>query len=218
MKNRRNTIVTVLVLFTLIFLGYIHSLETRTDTASQSTDDSDTSEDGLPPLEDNLKALYQEAETIYFQIIFGDFDCDTNTSIEKDNYTYYKVTDPNFDSYDSFKTYLLNYFSEGLIDEKLLKPVDTRFIEGEDGTLYMMDFGHSSNILYAGHVFHAAQRSETKITFIGTGYYSNKEEGYVGKPFFTEPKNIRDFTTQDFTFSLVKDDDRWKFDQFSIFY
>ncbi|MDD3393775.1 MAG: DL-endopeptidase inhibitor IseA family protein [Anaerotignum sp.] len=218
MKKRRNTILSVLVLPPLVFSGCANFFDAPPDTAPQTSADSDATEDGLPPLEDNLKELYQDAERVYLNITYANFYRDLNKQIEKDNLIYYKINEPEFDSYDSFKTYLLNYFSEDFVNETLLNPDTTRFLKGEDGALYMMDAGRGSDILYAGHVFHPAQRSETQITFTATAYYSNKSEAYEGETFVTEPENSNDFSTQDFTFSLVKEGGQWKFDQFACFF
>ncbi len=216
MKKRRNTIVTFLVLFTLIFSGCTPTASP--DKAAQSAKKSYTTEDGLPPLEDDLKQLYQDAETIYLKISFGNFQCDTNQALEKYGYVFYKVDEDNFDSYDSFKAYLSNYFTKDFISRMILAPEDSRFTEGEDGGLYMLDAGRGSNISYAGRMFHFVARSENQITFTATAYYSNSEEGYEGEEFFTAPENISDFSTEDFTFTLVKEGDTWKFDQFFCFF
>ena len=55
-----------------------------------------TSEDGRPPLADDLKDLYQGAAEIYAEISLGTFDADENTTMEKNGNTYYKVTDERF--------------------------------------------------------------------------------------------------------------------------
>ncbi|KXL54199.1 hypothetical protein CLNEO_04290 [Anaerotignum neopropionicum] len=177
-----------------------------------------TSEDGLPPLEDDLKQLYQDAEAIYLKIVFFDFHTDFNQPIEKYGYVFYKVDEDHFNSYDSFKTYLSNYFSQDFINGKILAPGDSQFIEGEDGALYMLDAGRGSNIFYAGCVFHSVERSEDKIKFTATAYYANTQEGYEGELFFAEPENMSDYSTEDFTFILVMEGDKWKFDLFSCFF
>lgn len=218
MKKRRNIILSVLVLFPLVFSGCANSSQSPPDAASHSSNDSYTSEDGLPPLEDDLKQLYQDAEAIYLKISFGNFQCDTNQALENYGFVFYKVDEDNFDLYDSFKTYLSNYFSQDFISGKILAPGDSRFMEGEDGALYMLDAGRGSNISYAGRVFHSVERSENEITFTATAYYANSEEGYEDEIFFTEPENISDFSTEDFFFTMVKEGGSWKFDQFFCFF
>ena len=218
MKRKTSFIILFLMLCPLILSGCKGISESLTDTTSQSVENNTSSQDGLPPLEDNYKELYQGAEALYTKIVFGNFHCDVTKELTKNNYTYYRVDEPEFDSYDAFTTYLSKYFTENFISQNILTPDSIRFLKGEDGALYLLDAGRGSNIFYAGHVFHSVQRTENKITFTATVYYATGQEGYEGDPIFTEPENISDFSTQNFTFSLVKEGDNWKFDQFVCFF
>lgn len=210
--------IVFIILCPLIFSGCKGAAESPSDTTSQALENNNSSQDGLPPLEDNYKELYQDAEELYTKIVFGNFHCDVTKELTKNDYTYYKVDEPAFDSYDAFTDYLSKYFTEDFINQNILNPDSIRFLKGDDGALYLLDAGRGSNIFYAGHVFHSVQRTDNQITFTATVYYSTGQNGYEGDPIFTEPENISDFATQDFTFSLVKDGDTWKFDQFICFF
>lgn len=217
MKHKLFIIISCIILSALIFVGCGNSSKEKLESGSQVSDNSNASKDGLPPLENDLKDLYKNAETIYYNIVFGNFNCDTDKKIEKDSFIYYKVDEPEFDSYDAFQTYLSNYFTEDFINREILSPNSVRFIKDDKGDLYMMDASRGSNIFYACHVFHDVKTSDSQITFIATAYYSNSQEAYDGEIFYNEPENAEDFSTQNFTFALVKEDNKWKFDQFTCF-
>lgn len=217
MKHKLFIIISCIILSALIFVGCGNSSKEAPESGSQVSDNSNDSKDGLPPLEKDLKDLYKNAETIYYNIVFGNFNCDTSKKIEKDSFIYYKVDEPEFDSYDEFQTYLSNYFSEDFINREILSPNSVRFIKDDKGDLYMMDASRGSNIFYAGHVFHDVKTSDSQITFTATAYYSNSQEAYDGEIFYNEPENTEDFSTQNFTFALVKEENKWKFDQFTCF-
>lgn len=218
MKAKRNILMIFFLLFPLILSSCKEASSDSPNTTPQPLETSNSSQDGLPPMEDTFKTLYQGANEIYTKIVFGDFRCDVNKTVTKNDLIYYKVDEPAFDSYDAFTTYLSKYFTEDFINKAILNPEYTRFMKGEDGALYLLDAGRGANILYAGHVFHSPQQTENQITFSATAYYTSAQEPYEGEVFFTAPKNINDFTTQDFTFILVKEKDAWKFDQFACFF
>ena len=76
--------------------------------------------ESLPPLSEDLQEIYEGAYKIYYQISFGAFDYDENATYEKDELTYYKITDPRFPTYEDFRTYLLQYFTEFFVDNSIL--------------------------------------------------------------------------------------------------
>lgn len=199
-------------------MGCGNNIKTSPDTDVSTSDKNFTSTNGMPLLETDLQQLYADAQDIYLKIVFGSFNCDTTKKIEKDNFTYYKVDEPNYESFESFKSYLANYFTEDFINREILSPDSIRFLKAENGDLYMMDASRGANIFYAGHIFHESMDNENQITFTATAYYSNTQEAYVGELFYAEPPNPQDFSTQDFTFAMVKEGDFWKFDQFACFF
>jgi len=218
MKAKHSILMIFVLFFPLILSSCKGATSASPSTSPQSLETNSSSQDGLPPLEDTFKTLYQGADEMYTKIVFGNFHCDVNQPITKGDLTYYKVDEPAFDSYDAFIEHLSKYFTEDFINNTILTPDQSRFIKGEDGALYLLDAGRGSNILYAGHVFHSIQQTENEVTFTATAYYAKAQEAYEGDPFFTTPKNINDFTTEEYTFVLVKENSAWKFDQFSCFF
>ncbi|WMI81110.1 DL-endopeptidase inhibitor IseA family protein [Anaerotignum sp. MB30-C6] len=218
MKKRFYALLLCIVLSATIFSGCGKTSEANLGNNTQVSDNNYDSDEGFPLLEDDLIELYKDTETLYSYIVFGSLKYDTSKKIEKDNLVYYKVNEPAFESYDSFKTYLSNYFTEDFINREILSPDSIRFIQDENGDLYMMNGSRGENVFYAGHVFHPAEIEENQISFTATAYYTNKQEPYDGQLFYTEPENNSDFSTQDFTFTLVKEGDSWKFDRFSCFF
>ncbi|WP_313528582.1 DL-endopeptidase inhibitor IseA family protein [Anaerotignum sp.] len=218
MKKRLYAIFACIVFSALIFSGCGNTNKNLPNTDTSISGEDFTSEEGLPLLETDLQQLYKDAEAIYLNIVFGNFHCDTTQKIERDNYIYYKVDEPEYDSFDSFKVYLSNYFTQDFINREILSPDSIRFMKADNGDLYMMDASRGANIFYAGHVFHKSVSNENQITFTATAYYSNTQEAYDGERFYVEPENSGDFSTQEFTFALVKEEENWKFDQFTCFF
>ena len=175
-------------------------------------------EKSLPPLQEDLQQLYEGAYKIYYQISFGVFDYDTDATLEKNELTYYKITDPRFPTYDDFRTYLLQYFTELFVDSRILSKDNLMFTEGEDGSLYYLGGGRGSNILYAGHTFTMDKEDDDEIGFRATAYYTNNKETYAGDYFYTVPKDLENYTTQDFLFILWKEEAGWRFNTFYLFF
>lgn len=174
--------------------------------------------ESLPPLSEDLQEIYEGAYKIYYQISFGAFDYDENATYEKDELTYYKITDPRFPTYEDFRTYLLQYFTEFFVDNSILSKDNLMFTKGKDGGLYYLGGGRGSNIFYAGHTFEIDKESEDEIGFEATAYYTNSNEAYKGDYFYTTPDNPEDYTTQKFLFVLWKEDAGWRFNTFHLFF
>lgn len=176
-------------------------------------------EASLPPLEDDLKELYRGAYEIYSEINFGLLEYDEETTMEKDGFTYYKVTDGRFKSYDEFRNYLLKYFTENFVNGNILSPENIMFLKGEDGGLYTLGGGRGTNIYYAGHTFTMDKESDEEIGFKATAYYTNSNEPYSGDYIYKTPENAEDYTTQDYLFVLWNDAEiGWRFNTFYLFF
>ena len=172
----------------------------------------------LPPLDEELQQLYADAYKIYNQISFGKFDYDEETKIEKDGFEYYKITDPRFPTYDDFRTYLLQYFTEQFVDNSILSADNIMFAKGEDGGLYYLGGGRGTNIFYAGHTFAMDKEDDDEIGFKATAYYTNSNEAYDGEYFYTAPEAPENYTTQEFLFVLWKEEAGWRFNTFHLFF
>ena len=178
-----------------------------------------TVDDGsLPPLEEDLQQLYADAYKIYNQINFGLFDYSEETTMEKDGFTYYKITDSRFETYDAFREYLLQYFTASFVDGSILNPENIMFAKGEDGGLYYLGGGRGENIFYAGHTFAMDKEAETEMGFKATAYYTNSGEPYEGEHFYEAPADPENYTTQEYLFVLWNEDGAWKFNTFYLFF
>ncbi len=172
----------------------------------------------LPPLDAELQQLYADAYKIYNQISFGKFDYDQETTFEKDGFEYYKITDSRFKTYDEFRTFLLQYFTEQFVDNSILSPDNIMFAKGEDGGLYYLGGGRGTNIFYAGHTFAMDKEGEDEMGFKATAYYTNSGTAYEGDYFYEAPADPENYTTQDFLFVLWNEDGAWKFNTFHLFF
>lgn len=190
-----------------------------TDVPADSVAASITVEDAsLPPLDAELQELYANAYKIYNQISFGTFDYDEATTMEKDGFTYYKITDTRFPTYDDFRTFLLQYFTEQFVDNSILSADNIMFAKGEDGGLYYLGGGRGANIFYAGHTFAMDKESDDEIGFKATAYYTNSGTAYEGDYFYEAPEDAENYTTQEYLFVLWKEDAGWRFNTFHLFF
>ena len=172
----------------------------------------------LPPMDEEIQQLYADAYKIYNQISFGKFDYDQETTFEKDGFEYYKITDSRFKTYDDFRTFLLQYFTEQFVDNSILNADNIMFAKGEDGGLYYLGCGRGTNIFYAGHTFAMDKEGEYEMGFKATAYYTNSGEAYEGETFYEAPADPENYTTQDYLFVLWKEEAGWRFNTFHLFY
>lgn len=216
MKKKIITLFAVAAIGAAVAVGCGNaSAEVPTDSAAASIT---VAEESLPALDADLQTLYADAYKIYNQISFGIFDYDEAETMEKDGFTYYKVTDSRFQSYDAFHSFLEQYFTEKFVDEGILSEDNIMFAKGEDGGLYFLGSGRTANPLYAGHTFAEPMVYEDEVHFNATAYYVNSGKPYEGDPFYSAPENAGDFTAQEFDFHILKEDGVWKFDNFSLFF
>jgi len=189
----------------------------KKDPAPETPDTNPPAEvEAIKPLnEDEILDLYTDAEAIYSDISMVDFDVDTEKSIVKEDYTYYKIEDERFESYDDFLKYMNQYFTKDFVQAELMD--DMLFTEGKDGYLYVLSAGRGTDIFYAGYSMGEPTVTEESIKFDVTAYYTS-EEPYDGEIFTEAPEKPIDFETETYTFKLVSEDDTWKFDNFHMFY
>lgn len=172
----------------------------------------------LPPLEGEVQQLYADAYKIYNQISFGIFDYDSEKTYEKDGFTYYKITDSRFKTYDDFQTYLQQYFTEQFVTNSILSPDNVMFAKGDDGGLYFLGGGRGANPYYAGHTFAMDKEGEEEMGFKATAYYTNDGSIHEGDYFYEAPADAENYTTQDYLFVLWKEDASWRFNTFHLFF
>ena len=171
----------------------------------------------LPPLDAELQQLYADAYKIYNQINFCNFDFDAEDIYEKDGFEYTRVADSRFKTYDDFRAYLLQYFTEQFVDNTILSPDNIMFTKGENGGLYCLQAGRGTNIFYAGHTFAMDKEAEDEMGFKATAYYANDGAPYEGEIFYEAPADAENYTTQEYLFVLWNTENGWRFNTFYLF-
>ena len=173
-------------------------------------------EELMPLNTEDVLQMYHDAADIYADIDMLNFPVDTDHSIILDDVTYYRMDDERFSTYEDFQKYLNQYFTINLVNTDLLR--GHKFVESKDGYLYMADAGRGSNIFYAGYVMGEPTITEDEITLNLTAYYTADDEPYTGEGFTTEPENPEDFRTEEYQFTMLPEDNVWKFETFRVFY
>lgn len=180
------------------------------------------SNDGIPPLNDDLRYLYNRALEVYENIVLGNFKV-TAEDMKKDGNVYSRVLDDRFKTYDEFTAYLDSLFTEDFIKNTINKKYGDNFIKGKNDQLYVLTDLREKNEAYCGHVFEITSHDDENIYFTATVYNSKKNESgnylYTGDKFYIEPtNNISNFNTKTCYYQLVNTSDGWLFDKFELFY
>ena len=171
-----------------------------------------------PPLDEELQKLYDEAYKIYYQANMGKFDYDEEKIYEKDGFEYYRITDSRFKTYDDFRAYLLQYFTESFVDGNILSPENVMYTKGEDGGLYFLNAPRGTNPFYAGHTFVMDKEGEDEMGFKATAYYTTDGNPYEGDHFYEAPADPENYSTQEYLFVLWNNEDGWRFNTFHLFF
>jgi hypothetical protein len=151
---------------------------------------------------DIKEALHEVGELIY----------------EKDGFEYYRITDSRFKTYDDFRAYLLQYFTESFVDSNILSPENVMYTKGEDGGLYFLNAPRGTNPFYAGHTFEIDKAEEEAMGFKATAYYTIDGTAYEGDHFYEAPADPENYSTQEYLFTLWKENDAWRFNRFHLFF
>ena len=220
MKRKLYILIACAIASTLVFTACSKDKTTEGEGEDGASTDItvDLGDPSLPPVDDTNKALYAGAQAIYEEISLGTLPTDQEQTFEKDDYTYYKVDDPRFTTYDEFNTYLAQYFTESFINGEILSDSNLLLTKDDNGDLYFLGMGRGTNIYYAGHTFEVDKEGEQEMTLRATAYYNNELDTDTAEPFFTAPENPDDYTVQTYAFTLLPVDGAWRFDNFHLFY
>lgn len=216
---KKALLLTCIVTSALVFAACSNNTTAPEEDGSTQAPVVEMEPEALPPVDETVQALYEGATDIYTNISLGQLPVDREQVYEVGDYTYYKVTDSRFADYEAFRTYLAQYFTLSFIDDEILNENNLLLAKGEDGMLYSLGSGRGTNIFYAGHTFEISHETEQEIGLKATAYYTNSatpEEEI--EYFYTTPENTEDYTTQTYSFSLLKEDGAWRFDTFHLFY
>ncbi|MGN0606580.1 MAG: hypothetical protein ACI4JM_08670 [Oscillospiraceae bacterium] len=176
-----------------------------------------TSEDGRPPLPDDLKDFYTSALEVYSKIYYCSFTADASTPVWVNGKNgYIRVTDARFPDYQSLYTFASYYFTDELMQTKILPYGQTSFVD-KYGAFYMGPATNVKNPAYAGHVFKNVTQSTTEIVCTADVYYLLGTDAVNTAPiFYTEPANKSLYAVTQVTFKLVPFENRWKFSEFTV--
>lgn len=218
MKKKLLTLLTMAAIGAALVTGCGGGSDVETVPPEESVAATITVDDAsLPPLEEELQQLYADAYKIYTQISFANFDFAAEDIYEKDGFEYVRIADSRFKTYDDFRAYLLQYFTEQFVDNNILSPDNIMFTKGDNGGLYCLQAGRGTNIFYAGHTFAMDKEGEDEMGFKATAYYTNSGAPYEGEYFYEAPADPENYTTQEYLFVLWKEDGAWKFNTFHLF-
>lgn len=167
---------------------------------------------------EELAVLFAQAQQIYTDISLDHIELDESVIYNENDMDYYKVVDKRFTTSDEFRAFLAQYFTTDFIEQDILSETNLKFTSDADGNLYMLKTSRAVNPLYAGHTLLVDKDSEKEVVLRATAYYATTIDSNTEEPFFVAPENPDDFTTIEFVFTLLKDNDAWRFDNFNLFY
>lgn len=170
-------------------------------------------ENALPPLNDELKNLFEKAFTAYCEFTGGGtIKIDAFDTITLNDKSYSKVIDNRFSSVDEVTSYLSQYFTQDFIDSSYILDSFTY----NNGELYTSLDAKGFNIQYCGHTFEVTDQTSKEIDFQADVYFCTEtwNEDY----YFINKTPTVDYTTQISKYVLIKTDNGWRFDTFSRIY
>lgn len=185
--------------------------------ASGGLVNSYSSSDGRPPLSDDLKDFYTSALEVYSKIYYCSFTADASTPVWVNGKNgYIRVTDARFPDYASLYSFASYYFTDELMQTKILPAGQTSFAD-KYGAFYMGPAVNVKNPAYAGHVFKTVTQSTTEIVCTADVYYLLGTDAVNSAPiFYTEPADKSLYSVTQVTFRLVPFENRWKFSDFTV--
>ncbi|MCC8069506.1 MAG: IseA DL-endopeptidase inhibitor family protein [Ruminococcus sp.] len=171
-------------------------------------------QDALPPLDDTLQTLFQDAFYTYYEFTSAEtIQVDKLDIIDVDGREYSKVIDNRFTSIDEVSTYLSQYFTDDFIESSYIL---NRFIE-LNGSLYTNIVARSCNVSYCGHTFEILEQSTDEISFQALVYFNIEGTWIQDYYFINETPNV-DYVTELSRYVLVNTPNGWRFDTFSPIY
>ena len=168
-------------------------------------------ENGFPPLAENLQVMYQRAEEMVRAFTLCAFQTDGTVNMTIDGMDYNPIVDPRFKTYTALEAYLGELFTQEFIGETLLSK-DSCVKKADDDVAAVIAASGTEDVTYAGHVFRVTEKTDNKIVFVATAYFA--DDMYLESYFFTTPENPEKFKTQEFTYQLDYTQNGWRFSKF----
>lgn len=188
--------------------GDVVSLDTSN---TQQEENKELTQNGFPPLAENLQYMYQGAEEMVRAFTLCSFQTDGNQVITMDGMDYNPIVDPRFTTYTALETYLAQYFTKEFIEENLLS-ADSCVKKADDDVAAVIAASGAEDATYAGHMFRVTEKTDKKIVFVATAFFA--EDTYLENYFFSPPQDSGKFTTKEFTYQLDYTQNGWRFSKF----
>lgn len=169
---------------------------------------------GLPPLDDKLLDFYKEAYKFYQKYYMCGFEVDYNNMKVVNELTYYQVNEKEFSTLEKLESKMKFYFT-GIALNNILSEINYYFIE-EDGVLYALDFGSSTNLFYSGHIFQAVSEDNEKIELKLIRYLAKNQGDIPEKTFYNVPLDLEKYDIEEVPIVLEKDSSGWKFSEIHL--
>ncbi len=168
-------------------------------------------QNGYPPLAENLQVMYQRAEEMVRAFTLCSFQTDGTINMTIDGMDYNPIVDPRFKTYSALETYLGELFTQDFIEETLLS-ANSCVKKADDDVAAVIAASGAEDVTYAGHVFRVTEKTDDKIVLVATAYFA--DDMYLESYFFTTPENPEDFKTEEFTYQLDYTQNGWRFSKF----
>lgn len=191
----------------------------KSEDYSSIADVSFDKKDGIPPVNDELKTLYEKAFRLESDMEFSDvglaYDKDGSfVSKKSDNSIWCKVDDDRFKTYAELEAFYKSIFTQELAEEKL-KRYDKSF-KDIDGELYTLCGARGADLTYSGHYFTIDSVSESHVLLTANVYLT--DEVVTSNPVYEKQADESRYDIEKVAIEFVKEDDVWKLSQFRLFF
>ena len=127
---------------------------------------------------------------------------------------YSRIKSPEITTIQDVKQYFEQYLTDNYINDYISM---SDFIE-QNNHVYGFNGARGGNIYYLGHTFVLDSQTDDRIEFHAEAYYQTYTDGYdmyTGDYFYNQEPTIP-YEVKNCKYVLVKTDDGWRFDEFSV--
>lgn len=223
MKNGLKRLAALIVAGIMLIGAYGCSKDAdKKDTSSQDSllaDISFDKKDGLPPVNDELKQIYQDALKLEREMEFAEVGLETKedgsfVTEKSGDQVWYKVKDDRFGTYAELEKYYKSLFTEELAEKKL--EMYKGVFRDINGVLYTVCGARGSDITYAGHYFTIDSVKESVVSL--TSHIYNEDYAAASEPVYEKQEDESKYTVNEVAIEFVKNDEAWKLSKFELFY
>lgn len=145
------------------------------------------------------KEKYEVANNCYWSGVEANYG-DVIYDIDESGNPYYMIT-----NIDEIKSILINNAFSDFCNEKRIKE--------KNGKYYIVAAGRGSDISYLGNELKVDNITENKIEFTSIEKYCANEADWG---MYSDASEVKDITTKEYKFVIVKEDNSWKIDEFTL--